>query len=257
MSKKAGWLQLPDCGSRASSTPVPCSTPMKKPPLSRSGMISTRVGVLDVDPHLGEVGVVQERLDDDPRLVDDQLLVAGARPRRAPGRRAAAAPSREREARAAPDRPSSLHLEIQALGAPPAGWRQPTGNPTGSRTAPRRRDRDARDRSVAAQHRLPSCARPTAAQGGGESCGQGGAQVAQSRRERRPWPGGGAGAGAGLAAQPPATSRRDDRRSARRAGDARAAASRAILTPTRSPCWRSNAPAAERTAGSTTGRPRR
>ena len=39
------------------------------------------IGVLDVDPHLFEVGVVEEALDDNPRLVDDQLLVVGPRGR--------------------------------------------------------------------------------------------------------------------------------------------------------------------------------
>ena len=51
-------------------------------------MISTRIGVLDVDAHLGEVGVVEERLDHDPRLVDHQLLVARRLPSAGDGRRA-------------------------------------------------------------------------------------------------------------------------------------------------------------------------
>ena len=57
--------------------------------LEQVGDDQDTVGVLDVDPHLLEVGVVEEALDDDPRLVDDQLLVVGPRGRghQAPDRR--------------------------------------------------------------------------------------------------------------------------------------------------------------------------
>ena len=59
----------------------PVLDPDEEAALEQVGDDQDAIGVLDVDPHLFEVGVVEEALDDNPRLVDDQLLVVGPRGR--------------------------------------------------------------------------------------------------------------------------------------------------------------------------------
>ena len=101
MSKKAGWLQLARLRVAGEQHAGAVLDADEEAALEQVGDDQDTVGVLHVDPHLREVGVVQEALDDDPRPVDDELLVVrpGRRRKRAQNRRSG---SREEKRAARP-----------------------------------------------------------------------------------------------------------------------------------------------------------
>ena len=122
-SKNAGWLQLPDCGSRRQQHAGAVLDADEEAALEQVGDDQHRVGVLDVDPHLLEVGIVQEALDDDPRPVDDRAAGRSPRPKPAP---ANGDRCRGREEKRAP-RPID-HRTLPETGpkGPRPRWRQPS-----------------------------------------------------------------------------------------------------------------------------------